>query len=264
MDAFDYSSAMKEIEFFLWHEFADHYIEMVKGSVYKDENLESIRYTLYTIGFGILKLFSPYFPHITEELYDTIYHQFEKEPSIHITSWPKPLLIDDKHEDAGELVKQYIAQVRNWKSEQGIALNAPVNIVATYASKDVIAKVKPNASIIFSTLKYPASHRFIEGKPDIEERISMVIPVYAKLGPTFKTESQKIIQWIKDNQEQVIKIIEKKGDISLAEIPTSTIKGKYELVKDGFLEVKKEIKIKGKQKSMVLSFQGFYLEYLKE
>ena len=65
MDNFDYSQTMKEAEYFLWHEFADHYIEMAKSSIYNKENIDSIRYTSYTIGLGILKLFSPFFPHIT-------------------------------------------------------------------------------------------------------------------------------------------------------------------------------------------------------
>jgi len=61
-DVFDYSPAMKDIEYFLWHELADHYLEMIKGSLYNKENVESIRYTLYTIGLGVVKLFAPFFP----------------------------------------------------------------------------------------------------------------------------------------------------------------------------------------------------------
>ena len=84
MDNFDFSQAMKEIEYFLWHELADHYLEMIKTSIYENKNTESIKYTLYTLGVGILKLFAPFFPHITEEIYQDFYKQFEDDKSIHI------------------------------------------------------------------------------------------------------------------------------------------------------------------------------------
>ena len=86
MDRFDYSQAMRETEYFLWHEFADHYLEMIKSSVYEKKNMESICYTLYTIGFGLLKLFAPFIPHITEDVYQAKYKSFEHDGSIHISA----------------------------------------------------------------------------------------------------------------------------------------------------------------------------------
>ena len=77
MDRFDYSQTMKDVEYFLWHELADHYIEMIKSSIYEKENVDSIKYTLYTIGLGTLKLFASFIPHITEEIYLDLYKQFE-------------------------------------------------------------------------------------------------------------------------------------------------------------------------------------------
>jgi len=264
MDRFEYSQAMKEIEFFLWHELADHYLEMVKDSIYKKENLESIQYTLFTVGEGILKLFAPFFPHITEEIYQNIYIRFGGEKSIHVSPWPGAVFKDERKENAGETIKSYIAQVRSWKSEQGIALNAPIQAIATYAEKDYISKIEPSRFIIHSTLKYPLQHRYITGKPDIEERITSVSPVYAKLGPTFKTESQKIVKWLQENQEKAIILIEKNGDIFLSDIHLFPESNKQRLLKEGFIQIKKEISIKGKRGSIVHPFDGFYLEYSKE
>ena len=76
------------------------------------------------------------------------YKKFEGEKSIHVSPWPETILLDDQKEKAGESVKNYISQVRSWKSEQGIALNAPINTFATYASKDFISKIKTSDSII--------------------------------------------------------------------------------------------------------------------
>ena len=260
MDVFDYSQAMKEAEYFLWHELADHYIEMVKDSIYKKENIESIQYALYTVGLGLLKLFAPFFPNITEEIYWNHYKKFEGENSIHVSAWPEPVLIDKEKEDAGELVKNYISQVRSWKSEQGIALNAPVHSSATYTSETNISKIEPSGSIIKSTLKYPADHKFIVGKPDIEEKITKVLPVYPKLGPFFKKDGKKIVKWINDNQDKIIKKIEKKGDILISDIPVVDSDLKKGLLKNAYIKVEKETRIKGKKDSTILPFDGFYLE----
>jgi len=260
MDKFDYSQTMKDVEYFLWHELADHYIEMIKSSIYEEKDTNSIRYTLYTLGLGILKLFSVFIPHVIEEIYNNFYKEFEKEKSIHISSWPKPLLEDKEKEKAGELVKNYISQVRSYKSEHGIALNATIKSSATYASKDIISKIKANESIIKSTLKYPKDHEFIAGKPDIKEEIVEIFPVYAKIGPTFKTDGKNLVNWIKENQNKIIKEIEGKGDIKISDIPIIKTSKKGFLLKDGYIKIKKDITVKGKKDTSIVSFDKFYIE----
>jgi valyl-tRNA synthetase len=260
MDKFNNSQVMKETEYFLWHELADHYIEMIKSSIYENKNVESIKYTLYTIGLGTLKLFAPFIPHITEEIYNSFYKQFEDANSIHMSDWPESVIVDEEKEVSGELVKEYISQVRSWKSEQGIALNAPINTTATYASKDLISKFKQNMSIIKTTLKYPESHEFITGKPDIEENIAKILPVYSKIGPAFKKDGEKLVKWINENKDRIIKKIEKNGDILFSDIPILDSRQKGGLIEEGFIKVEKDIKVKGKKYSTILSFDDFYLE----
>lgn len=259
MDNFDYSQTMKEVEYFLWHELADHYLEMIKSSIYENKNIESINYTLYTLGLGTLKLFAVFFPHLTEEIYQNFYKQFEKDKSIHVSPWPEPVLTDNESEKSGEIVKTFISQFRNWKSEQGIALNAPVNVITTYTSKEKITKIKPSNSIIISTLKFPKTHEFKEGKPKVEEKITKIAPIYAKIGPTLKNEGKKLVSWINKNQDELINKIESKGDFYLSDVPGLSVKSKECLLKDGYIQIEKEIKVKGK-KSHILSFDGFYLE----
>ena len=263
MDEFDYSQTMKDVEYFLWHELADHYLEMIKTSIYENKNTESIKYTLYTLGLGTLKLFAVFFPHLTEEIYDNYYKKFEKDVSVHLSNWPEPIITDEKVEKAGEKVKNYISQVRNWKSEQGMALNAPLQATVTYASKDYISKIKTSKNIITSTLKYPDNHEFKEGKPKIEEKITKITPVYAKIGPALKNEGKILSKWINKNQNELINKIQSKGDICISDIPGVTTKSKEHLLKDGYIKIEKEIHVKGKEDSLILSFKGFYLE-LKE
>ncbi|UCH71816.1 MAG: valine--tRNA ligase [Thermoplasmatales archaeon] len=265
MNVFDYSQTMKEVEYLLWHELADHYIEMAKASAYKDKNIKSISYTLYNLGLGILKIFAPFFPHITEEIYQKNFRQFEGTESIHLSSWPEEILIDNKAENSGELVKDYIAKVRAVKSEQGIALNAPLESFATYSTSSKISKIKPSGFIIKSTLNLPDEHEFIEGKPEIVERITNVVPVHSKIGPLFKKESKKITKWISENQNELIKKIDRDGDISWSDIPIKISKTSEEkLIKNGYIQVKKEVQIKGKKDRIILNFDDFYMEVSRD
>ena len=260
MDEFDYSQTMKEVEYFLWHELADLYIEMIKSSIYEEKNVESIQYTLYTVGLGLLKLFAPFIPFITEEIYQNQYKDSKGDNSIHVSAWPEPILVDEEKENTGELVKNYISQIRSWKSEQGIALNASINTSATYASKETILKLKASESIITSTLKYPKNHNFIAGKPDIEEKIVSVSLAHSKLGPKFTNESKKITKWVQDKQAEIIKKIEEVGDIFISDIPSVQSSFKEGLLKNGYIQVKKETVVKGKKNCIILPFDGFYLE----
>jgi len=261
MDVFDYSQAMKEMEYFLWHELADHYIEMVKAPLYKKENTDSINYTLYTLGLGILKLFAPFFPHITEEIYQEHYKKHEEHNSIHISPWPEQIIIDEEKEKAGEYVKEYISKMRSWKSEKGIALNAPIEAYATYSNPSVITKLKPSSPIIKSTLKLPDDHEFIAGKPDIQDKITAINPVYSKIGPLFKKDSKEINEWITQHQKELIKKVEEKGDIKWSDIPAVKVSVSDEhLIKNGYLEVKKEATLKGKKDRIILKLDDFYIE----
>ena len=172
-------------------------------------------------------------------------------------------MTDEEKEDAGELVKNYISQVRSWKSEQGIALNAPLQSSGTFsADASSILKIKPSGSIIKYTLKYPEDHKFIVGKPDIEEKIIAIKPIYSKIGPLFKKESKKINKWIEENQDDLIKRIEKNGDIFWSDIPVVEAKMSNEgLVANGYVQIIKDFVIKGKEDSHIFHFDKFYVEF---
>lgn len=261
MDEYNYSQTLKDVEYFLWHEIADHYIEMIKSQVYqKNNDNENLRYTLYTLGFGTLKLLAPFFPHITEEIYHLYYKKYEKEKSIHILSWPEPLFIDTEKEIEGEKVKNYIADIRSWKSKQGIPLNAQIKAYATYTSEENKKALEKNNELIKNTLKYSKNHKFLTGKPKAIEKIVDLKPVYSKIGPSFKTDSKKIISWIQKNKDKAVDIINKQGDLYLKDIDTIDSDDKTGLIKNEYIEIKKEIVSKGKKNLHIIPFDSFYIE----
>ena len=142
----------------------------------------------------------------------------------------------------------------------------PLQSSATFSAEaSSISKIKPSGSIIKSTLKYPDNHEFIVGMPDIEEKIVAIKPVYSKIGPLFKKESKKINKWIGENQNDLIKKIEKKGDIFWSDIPVVESKISNEgLIANGYIKIIKDFVIKGKKDSHIFHFDEFYIEFKEE
>jgi valyl-tRNA synthetase len=204
MEVFQFDKAMKEIEFFLWHELADHYIEMVKYRIGKGD--EIAQHTLYTIGLGIAKLFAPFLPHLSEEIYQEYFRSSEKDKSVHISPWPKPVLRDKKIEKKGEIVKNLISAVRNWKSEKGIPLSREIAVIEMIGKEDITGYEEDIAKTV------RAKEFLMAKKKDIEEMAVRIKPIYAKIGPIFKNKANEIVEKLKSmDLDKIVKAVETNG-----------------------------------------------------
>lgn len=217
MESFEYADAVRKAEYFLWHEFADHYIEMVKHRIY-DENDKNAVYVLYTIGLGILKLFAPFLPHITEEIYNKYYRKYEGKGSIHISRWPEPVLTDKKAEKEGEMIKEITSKIRDWKSNRGMSLNSAVNSVQIYGTVSEIKMIKPGSNIIKNTLNIE-NLEIKSGMPDIEEIPIAVNLDYSKIGPRFGAATGQVVDKIRRDINTTYQEWKEKGEILLSDIP---------------------------------------------
>jgi valyl-tRNA synthetase len=174
LDEYQFDRAMRAMENFLWHEFADHYIELVKYRIY-DKKDEGALYTLFTIGLGMAKMFATFLPHITEEVYHSYYKDLDGKVSLHLSDWPDPVLEDKDAIVKGELAKDITAILRNWKSEKGLPLNSEVGLVEIAAGD----KIKLDSDIqndIVSTIRIKEL-KVVE-KIDIEEK-PVAVPNWA-------------------------------------------------------------------------------------
>jgi valyl-tRNA synthetase len=123
---YDYAAAKSEIEAFFWRDLADNYLEMSKERLYTEnsENREGALYTLYYVLLTVIKLFAPFFPYITEKLYQALFTRDAWKDSLHNTSWPiaDESLIDKVAEEASEAIIEIATAVRRYKSESNISL----------------------------------------------------------------------------------------------------------------------------------------------
>lgn len=131
--AYDYHAVRSLLEQFFWHDFCDNYLETVKDRLYhpdtrgKDARI-SAQYTLFTAFSTLLKLLAPLMPHITEEIYFSLFRSFEKIKSIHLCSYPEyePALVDARAEDLGKRFFDIVAMVRKEKTTQGRSLSSEI------------------------------------------------------------------------------------------------------------------------------------------
>ncbi|CCE77408.1 MULTISPECIES: valine--tRNA ligase [Wolbachia] len=146
---FEYCEALSAIEEFFWKDFCDNYLELVKKRAYGDAldseaNMSAKQSLAYVLNI-ILRLFAPFLPYITEE----IYHQLYSYNSVHNKSnWPnKEELIYDKYsEEMGDNFVQILNLVRKIKADNNVSV------------KHLIQKLMIKASVKEDELNYSAQH----------------------------------------------------------------------------------------------------------
>lgn len=127
LDEYEVGLALNTLEKFFWN-FCDNYIEIVKHRLYRPEEFgDKARYsgqkTVFTLLYKILQDFSIFFPFITEEIYQELYHD---EKSIHLTKIEN-LNFDFKEEiKYGDTLIEIISQARGVKTNNNVSLKTPI------------------------------------------------------------------------------------------------------------------------------------------
>jgi valyl-tRNA synthetase len=135
-----FNVAMDEIRNFAWRDLCDNYIEaakhrLYKGDLYGEEKHKAAQYTLYTALYRLLQLLAPIAPHVTEEIYQTMFAEDMGHKSIHVSPWPLAGK-DDVDEEAvkkGDLLIAVIGEIRREKARKRMPLNATVEELTIYA-----------------------------------------------------------------------------------------------------------------------------------
>ena len=160
LDEFEVGLALNHLEKFFWN-FCDDYIEIVKHRLYRPEEFGSEpRYsgqkTVYIILYKLLQDFSIFFPYITEEIYQEIYHD---KKSIHLTEIKELNFNFGQEKEFGNIIVDIISIVRGEKSSNNLSLKTEVTNLEISASKEIkeaIAKAKKDfqATLFVKNLKF--------------------------------------------------------------------------------------------------------------
>ena len=169
MEKFELGIAVSKVYDFIWEEFCDWYIEMVKPRLYNDEDetKAAALWTLKTVLIQALKLLHPYMPSITEEIFCNIQ---DEEESIMISKWPE--YTDEWNfetdEAAVDTIKAAVRAIRNLRTGMNVPPSRKAKVYVVSAKEDV-RYIFESSKSFFATLGYASEVHVQEDKTGIDE-----------------------------------------------------------------------------------------------
>lgn len=126
-EAFDYAGALSETERFFWKYFTDSYLEIVKprakGECPAADAARASAAAALTRGLDVLlRLFAPFMPFITEEVWSWRFAHTQGAPSIHRADWPASIDRDRQSTAELDLALEAFAAINKAKSEAGVSM----------------------------------------------------------------------------------------------------------------------------------------------
>ena len=176
MDKYELGIAVQKLYDFIWEEFCDWYIEMVKPRLYNNEDTTKAAalWTLKTVLIQALKLLHPYMPFITEEIFCNVQ---EEEESIMISSWPeyKDEWNFEADENAVETIKEAVRGIRNVRTGMNVPPSKKAKVIVVSENEDV-RKIFEDGKVFFATLAHASDVLIQADKTGIEkDAVSAVI-----------------------------------------------------------------------------------------
>ena len=177
MENYELGIAVAKLHDFIWEEFCDWYIEMVKPRLYNDEDATKAAalYTLKNVLVIALKLLHPYMPFITEEIFCSMQ---DEEESIMVSDWPvfKEELDFKAEENEVETIKTAVRNIRNLRADMNVPPSRKATVYVV-SEKEEVRAVFENSRVFFATLGYASEVIVQADKTGIaDDAVSTVIP----------------------------------------------------------------------------------------
>lgn len=139
-----FNKARIALEKFFWLKYCDIYLELCKDRTWKPEKYDkaqiiSLQYTLRITSETLLKLFAPFIPFATEEIYHILLEKPEIE-SIHTVKWPAPVTgyQDSKLTEAGTKFLEIINKIRHFKTTENRSLRSEISSLYLISDDPII------------------------------------------------------------------------------------------------------------------------------
>ena len=174
MEKYELGIALQKVHDFLWTEFCDYYIELVKPVLYgDDEKAKGVVFNvLYTVLNTGLKLLHPVMPFITEEIYT---HLSTETESITIATWPTydEALNNEKAEKDMTFIMEAIRSLRNLRAEMNVPPSRKAKVMA-YASEEA-KDAFINGGAYLEKLASASEVTFLDNKDNLDNNLVSVV-----------------------------------------------------------------------------------------
>ena len=247
MNKYEFGEAAKALYTFTWDDFASWYVEISKVDLQSDdkENIESTKNVLVYVLKSIIKMLHPFIPFITEEIYQTIPHDYA---SISISNWPKanPEFDDEISLNKIEEMISIITSIRNSRAKANKSISKPIDITIYSKNEKTIEMIKDTTHYL-NKFTNPKELKFItediKNKDDYEVSVLSDLNIYISLADLVDKEEAKK-KLIESQNKIAAEIKRSEGMLSnesfLAKAPQAKIdaeKAKYESYKRQYQEI---------------------------
>ena len=207
LEKYELGIAADKIYNFIWEEFCDWYIEMVKPRLYNeaDTTKAAALYTLKTVLITSLKLLHPYMPFVTEEIFTTLQ---DEEESVMVSEWPvyTEAMSFKVEEESVETIKEAVRNIRNLRANMNVAPSRKTKVFVV-SPEDKICNIFEEGKVFFATLSYASEVVVQKDKTGIDEdAVSTMIP-HAEIYVPFAelVDIDKEIERLEKEQEKLTK-----------------------------------------------------------
>ncbi len=176
LEKYELGIALQKVYDFVWEEFCDWYIEMVKPRLWEEEDATKAAaiWTLKTVLIQSLKLLHPYIPFVTEEIFCNLQ---EEEESIMISSWPE--YRDEwnfpQEEKSVEVIKEAVRAIRNVRTSMNVPPSKKAKVYVVSENQELL-DIFEHSRVFFATLGYASQVVLQKDKTGIgDDAVSAVI-----------------------------------------------------------------------------------------
>ncbi len=239
MERYSFGEMSKSLYDFIWNEYCDWYIEILKERLYQDKDLQAKKTAQYMglkILGNILKMLHPVMPMITEEIWQKLPIS---DKSIMVTSWPsyRESEIDKTAEEKMNLIMSVIKSVRNIRNEMKVDPGRKIEaILLADSSKEKILKegesyLKNLANIEDLTITDSLEERPQPASTAIVEGVEVILPLEGMVDIEKELDRlQKELQDVEYEIERAKGKLNNEGFVNNA--PDELVKGEREKVKE--------------------------------
>lgn len=211
LDAYELGIAVQNVYDFIWDEYCDWYIEMVKPRLYNQEDptRNAALWTLKTVLINALKMLHPFMPFVTEEIFTAV--QSEEE-TIMYAKWPEYSEEFNFAEDEKsiELMKEAIKSIRNIRAEMNVAPSKKAKVIVVSENEEV-RDIFEKGKVFFAPLAYASEIAVQSDKSGIsDDAVSTAIHngmIYMPFAELVDIEKEK--ERLVKEKEKLVKEVER-------------------------------------------------------
>ncbi len=207
LDKYELGIALQKVYDFIWEEFCDWYIEMVKPRLW-DENNQTragALWTLKTVLIQSLKLLHPYMPFLTEEIFCNLQ---DEEESIMISAWPvyrKDWSFGSEEREV-EVIKEAVRAIRNVRTSMNVPPSRKAKVYVVSEDEKVL-EIFDHSRVFFAMLGFASEVNLQKDKSGIaKDAVSAVISQATIYMPFAElVDVEKEVERLKKEQERLKK-----------------------------------------------------------